>query len=67
MSAPSDKLHRRCVKCDHIHRTSAKKGWKCPLCGTRNYIKRAKAIKPPRKTWFIKKGMDMYTKPEEAA
>ena len=67
MSAPGNKIHRRCEKCEKVHKTGASKRWKCPQCGTWNRIKGASPLKPQKRTRYMKTGVDMYTKPKEAA
>jgi len=66
MSAPRNKIHRRCEKCEKVYKIGASKRWKCPWCGNWNFIERRRLLKPQKKTRFMKSGIDTYTEPREA-
>lgn len=64
MSSASSGIHRRCEKCERVHRTGASKRWKCPWCSHWNRITHAEPQKPARVPKLMKTGIDQYVKPK---
>ena len=41
-----DFIHRRCVFCQEVTRTRAKRAWRCQSCGKRNSVTWATPVRP---------------------
>ena len=57
---PSDKIHRRCIHCQAIVHTRARKSFRCPNCGKRTRVYHARAVKPVQTPIYYKKMLDQF-------
>ena len=56
----SAKIHRRCVHCQAIVHTRARKSFKCPSCRKTTRIYHARAVKPVQTPLHYKKTLGQF-------